>query len=109
MALFFLLRVSPTGFTAEVFNEAIGTYVIFSFSSFMAFLLWRSVLLAATERSKRGSVVISHSFCFVMCRITSHICIQTFHFSCLSLEDKTIHTQDFLAPSNSIIILTQQD
>jgi len=57
----------------------LGLYV-FHFSSFMAFFhhLWRSltfilygvslcrsVLLAATVRSKKGSVAISHSFCFV--------------------------------------------
>jgi len=30
-------------------------------------------------------VAISHSFSFDTCRITSYRCIQTFHFSCLSL------------------------
>ena len=30
-------------------------------------------------------VAISHSFSFVTCRIASYTCIQTFHFSCLSL------------------------
>ena len=69
----------PTaGFSHRVyhrgFNEAIGTICFFIFillwRSFMAFFLYgvplcRSVLLAAAERSKRGSVAISHSFCFV--------------------------------------------
>jgi len=31
------------------------------------------------------NVAISHSFSFPTCRITSYTCIQTFHFSCLSL------------------------
>ena len=84
-ALFFLLRVSPPGFTAEVLMRPLGLYV-FHFSSFMAFLyVGLACMLAATERNKRGSVAISHSFCFVTCRITSYTCIQTFHFSCLSL------------------------
>jgi len=38
-------------------------------------------------------IAISHLFSYVMCRITSYRCIQTFHFSCLSREDKTIHTR----------------
>jgi len=49
-------------------------------------------------------VAISHSFCFVTCRITSYTCIQTFHFSCLSLQDNTHKTSSF--HQTSIIILT---
>jgi len=82
----------PTvGFSHRVyrrgFNEAIGTLCFPFFHPlwrfFMSFGL--ACMLAATECSKRGSVAISHSFSFVTCRITSYTCIQTFHFSCLSL------------------------
>ena len=81
----------PTaGFSHRVyrrgFNEAIGTlcfpfFILYGIS--LSFGL--ACMLAATERSKRGSVAISHSFSFVTCRITSYTCIQSFHFSCLSL------------------------
>jgi len=87
MALFFLIRVSPTGFTAEVLMKPLGLYVFPFFHPlwrfFMSFGL--AYMLAAPECSKRGSVAISHLFSFVTCRITSSTCIQTFHFSCLSL------------------------
>ena len=86
-ALFFLLRVSPTGFSAEVLMRPLGLYIFHFFHPlwrfFMSFGL--ACMIAATECSKRGSVAISHSFSFVTCRITSYMCIQTFHFSCLSL------------------------
>ena len=74
-------RVYPRGF-----NEAIGTLCFPFFILYGVSLTFGlACMLAATERSKRGSVAISHSFSFVTCRITSYTCIQTFHFPCLSL------------------------
>jgi len=81
----------PTaGFSYRVycraFNEAIGTLCFpFFILDGVSLSFGLACMLAATERSKRGSIAISHSFSFVTCRITSYMCIQTFHFSCLSI------------------------
>jgi hypothetical protein len=58
------------------------------------------ILLAVAERSKRGSVAISHSFCLVTCRITSPACIQTFHFFLPFSPRQDNTTHKFIAPPN---------
>jgi len=76
------------------------------FSSFMAFLMsfGLACMLAATERSKRGSVAISHSFCFchvaLSCVGSRHIRVfRLFTFSAF-LSKTRQYTQDFIVPSN---------
>jgi len=99
-ALFFLLRVSPTGFTAEVLMMPLGLYV-FHFSSFMAFLC-HSVLLACLllQSAARGEVLqyLTHS---ALSRVESrHICIfRLFTFPAF-LSKIRQYTQDFVVPSN---------
>ena len=95
MALFFLLRVSPTGFTAEVLMRSLGLYVFI-------FILYgvRSCLLLRS--AARGEVLqyltrTALSRCFVMCRITPFMCTQTFHFlhflQLFSLRQYNTHTR----------------
>jgi len=85
------------------------------FSSFMAFLyVVRSYLHGLAyllpRSAARGEVLqyltrSAPSRCFVMCRITSYTCIQTFHFLSFSLrQDNTHKTSSF--HQTSIIILS---
>jgi len=100
-ALFFLLRVSPTGFTAEVLMRPLGLYV-FHFSSFMAFLC-RSVLLACLlPPSAAREEVLQYLTRSALSRVESrHIRVfRLFTFPAF-LSKIRQYTQDFIVPSNS--------
>jgi len=78
----------------------LGLYVfIFIFILYGVPYVIRSCLHACCHGAQQEgkccniSLVLLLSRCFVMCRITSYTCIQTFHFFSLSLQDKTIHTR----------------
>jgi len=99
-ALFFLLRVSPTGFTAEVLMRPLGLYV-FHFSSFMAFLC-RSVLLACLlPRSAARGEVLQYLTRSALSHVESrHIRVfRLFTFPAF-LSKTRQYTQDFIVPSN---------
>jgi len=99
-ALFFLLRVSPTGFTAEVLMRPLGLYV-FHFSSFMA-CLCRSVLLACLlPRSAARGEVLQYLTRSALSRVESrHIRVfRLFTFPAF-LSKTRQYTQDFIVPSN---------
>jgi len=101
-ALFFLLWVSPTGFTAEVLMRPLGLYV-FHFSSFMAFLC-RSVLLACLlPRSTARGEVLQYLTGSALSRVgveSRHIRVfRLFTFPAF-LSKTRQYTQDFIVPSN---------
>jgi len=110
-ALFFLLRVSPTGFTAEVLMRPLGLYVFHFFFFFILYgvSLCRSVLLACLlPRSAARGKVLQYLTRSALSRVESrHIRIFrlfTFPLPFSLRQDNTHKTSSF--HQTSIIILT---
>ena len=101
-ALFFLLRVSPTGFTAEVLMRPLGLYVFHFFFILYGVSLCRSVLLACLlPRSAARGEVLQYLTRSALSRVESRY-IRVFRlFTFPAFLSKTRqYTQDFIVPSN---------
>jgi len=100
-ALFFLLRVSPIGFTAEVLMRPLGLYVFYFFILY-GVSLCRSVLLAyLLPRSAARGEVLQYLTRSGLSRVESrHILVfRLFTFPAF-LSKTRQYTQDFIIPSN---------